>query len=233
MSRKDTKKPESIRYLLSADRKLQKLSLKRISERARRAGATAHASRPKKPATAQASPIKEKDATQRPWGFSSRAIALGVIGVVAAAALMAAGDPSSSPTDVPAAQAPAVTPMVKAPTEQKLKARTLSESTPKPVAVVPAPKANAADVAAITITGCLQQDAKRFWLKDASGANAPTSRSWKSGFLKRSSSRVDVVGAASTLKLSSYVGQRVAATGVLAERELRAHSVRRIAASCN
>ncbi len=39
--------------------------------------------------------------------------------------------------------------------------------------------------------------------------------------------------ATNTLKLPNYVGQRVAATGMLMNREMRARSLQRAAASCN
>src|SRR5690349_3841736 len=40
-------------------------------------------------------------------------------------------------------------------------------------------------VASATISGCLENDEGTFRLTEASGASAPTSRSWKSGFLKK------------------------------------------------
>jgi hypothetical protein len=60
----------------------------------------------------------------------------------------------------------------------------------------------------------------------------PRSRSWKSGFLTKRSASVELVDSANTLKLSNYVGQRVAATGMLANREMQMLSLRRLAASC-
>ena len=84
----------------------------------------------------------------------------------------------------------------------------------------------------VTITGCLELDEETFWLKDAAGVDAPKSRSWRSGFLKRRSSQIELVDAANTLKLPNYVGQRVAATGTLLNREMRARSLQRLAISC-
>ena len=63
--------------------------------------------------------------------------------------------------------------------------------------------------------------------------DAPKSRSWRSGFFKKSAQSIDLVDATYSLKLADYVGQRVAATGVLTKRELRARSVQPVAASCN
>jgi len=65
----------------------------------------------------------------------------------------------------------------------------------------------------VTIQGCLQAGDNTFWLKDTSGADAPKARSWKSGFLKKRSTSVEVVDASNALRLSKYVSQRVAATG--------------------
>jgi hypothetical protein len=88
------------------------------------------------------------------------------------------------------------------------------------------------DASLVTIEGCLQAGDDAFWLKDTSGADAPKSRSWKSGFLKKHSSSVEVVDTNDALKLERVVGQRVAATGIVADRRMRAHMLQRVAASC-
>jgi outer membrane biosynthesis protein TonB len=82
-----------------------------------------------------------------------------------------------------------------------------------------------------TVTGCLERDDDTFWLKDASG-DVPKSRSWKTGFLRKRSPKIALVGGPGPAALSGHVGQRVEATGTLVDRELRARSVRRIAESC-
>jgi len=86
--------------------------------------------------------------------------------------------------------------------------------------------------ASATITGCLQRRDEGFRLKDASG-DAPRTRSWKSGFLKKGTPPIDVVDASNRLKLNDHVGQRVSLTGVLVDREMRARSLQRVAAACN
>ena len=88
------------------------------------------------------------------------------------------------------------------------------------------------NAAVVRIEGCLQARDDAFWLNDTSGADAPQSRSWKSGFLKKHSSSVEVVDANDALKLERFVGQRVAATGIVADRRMRAHLLQRVAASC-
>lgn len=85
---------------------------------------------------------------------------------------------------------------------------------------------------AVTVTGCLEKNEDGYRLKDTSGAAAPKSRSWKSGFLKKGTASVDVVDASHTLGLNSEVGRRVAVTGPMTDREMRAQSVQRVAASC-
>jgi hypothetical protein len=96
-----------------------------------------------------------------------------------------------------------------------------------------APKASAAAKAApVTITGCLERDDETFRLKDTTGLNAPTSRSWKSGFLKKKSASIEVVDAAHRLKLTDHVGQRVSVTGVLVDREMQVRSLQRVSTTC-
>lgn len=85
-------------------------------------------------------------------------------------------------------------------------------------------------IAAVTIAGCLEREEGTFRLTDPSGADAPTSRSWKSGFLKKRPVQIAVADAVGTLNLRNHVGQRVAATGTLVDREMRARSVRRVGA---
>jgi hypothetical protein len=103
---------------------------------------------------------------------------------------------------------------------------------------VNAPHESAADSpqqtpAALTVTGCLERRDEAFRLKDTTGLDAPTSRSWKSGFLKKRSPSVEVVDAANRLKLTDHVGQRVSVTGVLVNLEIQVRSLQRVAASCN
>jgi hypothetical protein len=99
-----------------------------------------------------------------------------------------------------------------------------------PVEPVPAPVTQT--VASVTITGCLERDDETFWLSDASGSEAPTSRSWRSGFLKKRPARIELVDAGHALRLTSYVGQRISATGTLVDREMRTRSLHRVSASC-
>ena len=102
----------------------------------------------------------------------------------------------------------------------------------KAAATAPVPAAPASAVAEslelITLTGCLQHDDGTFRLKDAAGAEAPKSRSWKSGFLKKRAASVEIVDSANRLGLPTHVGQRVTVTGVLLNKEMRARTVQRL-----
>jgi hypothetical protein len=96
-----------------------------------------------------------------------------------------------------------------------------------PVAIVePAP---------VTITGCLEVsvNADEFRLTDTQGLDAPKSRSWKSGFIKKHSAPVMLVDLADSHAAQAQVGKRVAATGHLASNELRVSSLRVVAPSCD
>jgi hypothetical protein len=82
-----------------------------------------------------------------------------------------------------------------------------------------------------TITGCLEQHGDRFRLNDASGADAPRSRSWKFGFLKRGPDAIDLVDAGTTT--ANHVGTRVRVSGVLEDHQMHVRSLIRVADSCS
>jgi hypothetical protein len=84
----------------------------------------------------------------------------------------------------------------------------------------------------VTLTGCLEHDNDAFRLKDTTGENAPKSRSWKSGFLKKKTPTIEVVDRANRLQLPDHVGERVVVTGMLVDREMQVRSLRRVATSC-
>lgn len=85
----------------------------------------------------------------------------------------------------------------------------------------------------VTITGCLDIDADHFRLTDTEGANAPKSRSWRSGFFRKRAATVDLVGSIDALSLHPQIGQRIAATGVLTSRTLKVSSMRTVSPACN
>jgi hypothetical protein len=106
------------------------------------------------------------------------------------------------------------------------KART-TEATGSPVA----PKTASELPDAVMIEGCLEQTGQTFRLKNTSGEDAPKSRSWKSGFLKKGSRPVDVVDWNNRLK--DHVGERISVSGMFVDGEMRVRSLRRVSSSCN
>lgn len=287
-----TKPPRSIRYVLSADRKLQRLSLRRISvpaKRAKRAKKPTPTIRAKKSIRAtvsvpvRATPVRATSAPAE--SASPRAILLGLMGVAALAIavliLIAARRPSDGldiasisapkPIALPEAivlpeqaaasalletkkpvapKSPATAAVVRSAAADASIEKTTAVESLRATAIAPASispamgttpnaaaestsKAAVETVASVTITGCLANDEDTFLLKDTSGADAPKSRSWKSGFLKKRQATIALFDATNALSLPSYVGQRVAATGMLVNHEMRAQSLQRVAASCS
>lgn len=112
----------------------------------------------------------------------------------------------------------------------------VDEATAPAAALAEADAPTAKDVgtvtAPVTITGCLERSDASFRLKDTEGEDAPRTRSWKSGFLRKGPAAIQVVDAANRLKLTDHVGQRVSVTGTLIDREMRIRSLHRVASSC-
>jgi len=108
-------------------------------------------------------------------------------------------------------------------------------------APAPAIAPTAADAASqahqtpVTITGCLETTVEEteFRLTDTEGADVPKSRSWKSGFLKKSATPVALVGFSDPAPLKKLVGRRVSATGMLTSGELHLRSYKPAGASCS
>ena len=257
---KKTPKPSrSIRYLLSGDRTLQRLSLRKISKQA---NTVKHSTRSKRSRSTE----RAKDSFSFPSAISSRGIVVAVILALATAALIAARQPAhrgsaasvAALTDADApSQEMAKVPLVETKKTGAPKASMTAAAKTSPVdpgkrkkspvesvkasAIEPAntqfvestAKTNVPELATATITGCLEGDSQTFWLKDASGADAPKTRSWRSGFLKKRTPPIDLVAANNTLQLTNYVGQRITATGTLVNREMRVRSLRRVASSCS
>lgn len=92
-------------------------------------------------------------------------------------------------------------------------------------------KAPVAESMSATIAGCLERDGDSFAMK-ANEGDAPKARSWKSGFLKKGAPRIEIMDASNRLKLSDHVGQKVSISGMLADREMQARSLRRVSNSC-
>jgi hypothetical protein len=105
---------------------------------------------------------------------------------------------------------------------------------PEPKPATPTPTSGAG-LSPVTITGCLEisTDGNDYRLADTDGADAPKSRSWRTGFLRKRTAPVALIDAPDPLALKSSVGKRVAATGLLTSRELQVSSLRVVAATCN
>ncbi len=170
------------------------------------------------------------------------AIAFLAICIVTAAIVMAVRD-ASHPVEVSAADAHAATVAAEstrrdAPPVAKVKAPVATEKTraaetaAKRSSDTSAPKAPTTLSATVTVAGCLERADNGFRLKDTSGADAPRSRSWKSGFFKKSPASIQLVDAANGLRLADHVGRRVSVTGTLIDREMRAHSLQRVQGGC-
>ena len=79
----------------------------------------------------------------------------------------------------------------------------------------------------------MSTDGNDYRLADTEGADAPKARSWRSGFIRKRTAPVALIGAPDPLSLKTSVGKRVAVTGLLTSRELQVSSLRVVAASCN
>ncbi len=98
-----------------------------------------------------------------------------------------------------------------------------SRSESRPVA---ATKQQDEESIATTIAGCLVRDDGMFKLKDTDGDHAPKSRSWRSGFIKKGSARIELVDASHRVDFTSHVGYRVNVSGMLVDREMQVRSIK-------
>ena len=89
------------------------------------------------------------------------------------------------------------------------------------------------DVIVTTISGCLEKNKSKFRLTDMVGEHAPKSRSWKTGFFRKGSAKLDLIAESSGLKFDPHVGYRVDVTGSLAKKVMHAHSLIPTSAKCS
>jgi len=155
------------------------------------------------------------------------AIGIIVVCIVGTAMLIVArsSEPTSAASIVPEQATVALAP-IQAPVAKAQKPSTFAPASAQSAGAIPG-----AELA--TIEGCLVQDANQFQLKNTSGEDAPKGRSWKSGFLHRSSKTIDVLDQSHRLNLARHVGERVTITGLLDDRELQGSSLKRVAESCS
>jgi len=253
-AKKPNKPAKRVRYVLSADQRLRRLSLRKMSDgrNKKKSKARFSGARP----TPQPDSPHSNDTPHLRWA-SSRAIGLAMTGVVTLAILIAAGLPSGTTTGDDTRPRLAAQPQAEVEGTATTEANRKIASAPKPLAMntaatdratrkspapagvkaspvsaapAKAPEASEAP-AVVTVTGCLDLDKRTVRLKETSGASAPMTRSWRFGFKKRAST-IDLVDAGNTLQLQNHVGQRVAATGTLEDRALRVRALRVLSSSC-
>ena len=180
-----------------------------------------------KTSTSSKKSVRSKTPTASTRRIGAGAIVMVAVCGIAAAMLLAARESPDRTSDV---QAPRLGPQA---ATSPARATTLAADVTaahNPPAAPTAPSVTTA--APVTLAGCLERDDDAFRLKDTQGPDAPKSRSWKSGFLKRSSASIALVDPANRLRLASRVGQRVSVTGTLADGQLQARSLRRVPGSC-
>jgi hypothetical protein len=179
-----------------------------------------------KTSTSSRKSVRSKASTGFTRRIGTGAIVMVAVCGIAAAMLMAARESPELAGDV---QSQSVGPQAMSPVRARTLAADVTPAHNPPAAPMTPSVTNAAPV---TLAGCLERANETFRLKDTEGVDAPKSRSWKSGFLKRSSASIELVDPANGLRLTSRVGQRVSVTGILADGQMRVRSLRRVAGSC-
>jgi hypothetical protein len=227
----------SVKYLLSGDRKLQRLSLKKIADRATKAKPKARSPRAKPVMDEQPASTASKRI-----GGRLAAVGAGCLFLFAAAALLAARQPAApaddgtttTPQSLSSAVArPLLKPAVeKTPSPVPVK-RTQTARTSASTSAAPAPTAPVKAASTVTVEGCLASDGATYRLKNVSGLDAPKARSWRTGFLMKRSPSIELVDTTGRLRLQDRIGTRVEAAGSLVDRALRATALRQVAASCH
>ena len=156
-----------------------------------------------------------------------RTVGVVLVVLMGAAAMMLAARRTETVVD------PAMTSKIVAPVEEASIARAPASHVGARTSAPKNASGNAVATAPVTIVGCLEQDDDVFKLKNTEGNDAPQSRSWKSGFLKKKPATIVVLDAAHRWKLEKHVGERVSITGPLADRELQVRTFSRLATSCS
>jgi hypothetical protein len=171
---------------------------------------------------------RRRKSARQPWWRTTPALAGATVSVMLMAVLIAAYQSMEPGPAAPARTFAAATPSHVEPSTPAPVPKAAPSAEPAPADAPPA----AATLTPVTITGCLERADEAFRLKDTEGDDAPKARSWKSGFLKKGHTAVDLIDAGNHLNLSTHVGERVTVTGTLVEREFRVRTIQRVAASC-
>ena len=143
--------------------------------------------------------------------------------------------PVSKPATKTLAPKPHAVRPVESPKASGTVAAAATPAEPAPARSAAVASAAIAGPAPVTITGCLEMsvDETEFRLTDTEGAEAPKSRSWRTGFLKKHSSSIALVEMADAHALQAQVGKRVAATGVLSSGSLKLSALRAVSPHCD
>ncbi len=181
--------------------------------------------RMKKIAPRARKPERAKHSSRSRTAIAGLGVALAVTGAVAASMF-------TGTSAAPAAPAPASTLSPERAAENRRAQAELAAPAAMYAGAASA-RPSAAKTPIVTLTGCLEQHGDDYRLKDAAGTDAPKARSWKSGFLKKSTPALDVVDRSNRLKLKQHVGERVSVSGVLVDREMQARSLKGVAPACN
>jgi hypothetical protein len=171
-------------------------------------------------------------ATRPARAVSTRTMFAAVLAVLGAAIVI--GAVTSNVSRESAAPHPTVNPSPASATSPALASATSAEAAIPAIAPAsePAAAASTRSGPVTTLTGCLAREETAYKLKDTSGDAAPRSRSWKTGFLRKASTSVELYDSSNHAKLPTHVGQRVSVTGELIDREMYVRSLQRVAASC-
>jgi hypothetical protein len=85
------------------------------------------------------------------------------------------------------------------------------------------------------LTGCVRGvERNSFVLTRVEGSDAPRARGWKTAYLLKRRSNVEVVAGVPSIRLRDHVGRRVSVTGTLEQKDgaqIRARSVK-VLSSC-
>jgi hypothetical protein len=171
------------------------------------------------PAAATAQPVPP---TAAPQGSASASAAVSPV-------------PVSKPATKTLAPKPHANRPAESPKASATVAATTTHAEPEPARSAALAPAAIAGPPPVTITGCLEMsvDETEFRLTDTEGVQAPKSRSWRTGFLKKHSSSIALVELPDTHALQAQVGKRVAATGVLASGSMKLSALRVVTPSCD
>lgn len=114
------------------------------------------------------------------------------------------------------------------------KAATAAKSAPAKTSTPATASAPAQRASAASLTGCLHADGDKFKLSELEGTQAPKGRSWKTGFIVKTTKDVEVVGASSSVNLGDQIGRKVTITGTRdGERHFKAQSVKQVSPVCS